>query len=293
MNDKKPTKESDIYSFGILILQVLKHEINVFSEHFENVESIEELILKNIQPIIPKDIPTQLSEILESCFSEDPNQRPYASDLKDVFEKILNEERYKKRFDSFKNKNEEAQAMIQDLELNNNDEDLMKMFLYGMQLYENQKEREGMKYIRFAARKGLYDAKNFYKSIRKDNSQYSHQLNNKDSYENKPHKIIIHLRDDNSFEQNGFDFKQLMEKVLDYINHNDKIEFKDQKLLKRKFIFTKEAKKRLITLKKYIDVGIPVILEGPTGTSKTVSVEIICELLGRELIRINLRNQIE
>ena len=34
LNDNQPTKESDIYSFGILILQVLKHEVNIFSDSF-------------------------------------------------------------------------------------------------------------------------------------------------------------------------------------------------------------------------------------------------------------------
>lgn len=39
----------------------------------------------------------------------------------------------------------------------------MKTFFYEMQLYENQKERESMQFIRLTAKKSLNDTKNFLK----------------------------------------------------------------------------------------------------------------------------------
>ena len=41
-------------------------------------------------------------------------------------------------------------------------------------------------------------------------------------------------------------------------------------------------------LKKYIELGIPILIEGPTGSSKTLSSEIVCKYLEREIISINL-----
>jgi MoxR-like ATPase len=48
---------------------------------------------------------------------------------------------------------------------------------------------------------------------------------------------------------------------------------------KKNFILTTAAKKRLILLKNFIELKINVLLEGPTGTAKTLSAEIICDLL--------------
>ena len=49
------------------------------------------------------------------------------------------------------------------------------------------------------------------------------------------------------------------------------------------------------TMGKYVfsDIsrGIPVLLEGPSGTSKTFSAEIICDLLGKKKIRFNLSSE--
>ena len=45
---------------------------------------------------------------------------------------------------------------------------------------------------------------------------------------------------------------------------------------------------KLCMLKKYIELGIPVLIEGPTGSSKTLSSEIVCKYLEREICSINL-----
>lgn len=58
--------------------------------------------------------------------------------------------------------------------------------------------------------------------------------------------------------------------------------------MNKNFVFTEEARKRLTILFNYLEAGIPVLLEGPTGTSKTLSTEIACEYSGRKLIRFNI-----
>ena len=47
----------------------------------------------------------------------------------------------------------------------------------------------------------------------------------------------------------------------------------------KNFILTTEAKNRLMLLKNLIELKINILLEGPTGTAKTLSAEIICDLL--------------
>jgi hypothetical protein len=54
------------------------------------------------------------------------------------------------------------------------------------------------------------------------------------------------------------------------------------------FIFTDGAKERIAKIHTYFQNKIPILLEGPTGTSKTRSVQIICTLLRTELVRLNL-----
>ena len=45
------------------------------------------------------------------------------------------------------------------------------------------------------------------------------------------------------------------------------------------FIPTDEAKERLQKIKNFFDSRIPVMLEGPTGTSKTKTIQVLCDIL--------------
>ena len=57
------------------------------------------------------------------------------------------------------------------------------------------------------------------------------------------------------------------------------------------FILTEEAKKRLQKIKNLFDSKILVLLEGPTGTSKTKTIQILCKILGKQFRRFNLNNE--
>ena len=54
------------------------------------------------------------------------------------------------------------------------------------------------------------------------------------------------------------------------------------------FILTEEAEERLQKLNNLFISKIPVLLEGPTGTSKTKTIQVLCKLKNLELIRFNL-----
>ena len=58
--------------------------------------------------------------------------------------------------------------------------------------------------------------------------------------------------------------------------------------VKGNFVPTKEAKKRLQKIKNFFDSRIPVMLEGPTGTSKTKTIQLLCDVLKKKLVRFNL-----
>ena len=65
----------------------------------------------------------------------------------------------------------------------------------------------------------------------------------------------------------------------------------DPNIIKGNFILTNKARERLQKLKYFFDAKIPILLEGPTGTSKTKTIQILCEILGRKLVRFNLSNE--
>ena len=73
-------------------------------------------------------------------------------------------------------------------------------------------------------------------------------------------------------------------------NENEEFNFEFAGIEDENFIATEEAKKRLQKIKSLIESKNHVLLEGPTGVSKTKTIQILCKLLGKNLKRINLNN---
>ena len=65
----------------------------------------------------------------------------------------------------------------------------------------------------------------------------------------------------------------------------------DEEKIKGNFIFTKEAGNRIQKLYNQFKSNNPIMLEGPTGTSKTKTVQVLCDLQNLKLIRINLSSE--
>ena len=61
--------------------------------------------------------------------------------------------------------------------------------------------------------------------------------------------------------------------------------------IKGNFVLTEEAKKRLQKIKNFFDSRIPVILEGPTGSSKTKTIQVLCDVLKIKLVRFHLSSE--
>ena len=65
----------------------------------------------------------------------------------------------------------------------------------------------------------------------------------------------------------------------------------DYSKFKGNFIFTDEAEKRIQKLYNHFKSRNPIMLEGPTGTSKTKTVQVLCNLENLDLIRMNLSSE--
>lgn len=83
--------------------------------------------------------------------------------------------------------------------------------------------------------------------------------------------------------------------INEIISENDEFNFeKEFKIEKFKEIAKKYnyiwdgLENQLCLFKKYLERGINILIEGPTGTSKSFTSEVISEYLGYELISMNL-----
>ena len=83
---------------------------------------------------------------------------------------------------------------------------------------------------------------------------------------------------------------QIIINIQDHIKVKDKFEYDKEILEKKNFIITENSIERIQKISHYISRGIPVLLEGPTGTSKTFSTEFACLIAkpNNPLIRFNM-----
>ena len=76
------------------------------------------------------------------------------------------------------------------------------------------------------------------------------------------------------------EIEEIQEEIKNHRDETAKFQKFDLEALKKKnFITTKGALNKLNEIYNYIKLGIHLIIEGPTGTSKIFSVEIICNQL--------------
>ena len=89
------------------------------------------------------------------------------------------------------------------------------------------------------------------------------------------------------------DFHQIYSKASSLLDADYQIPLNIDKVkvTTKNFIFTENAIKKLKEIKYYILNNYPVLLEGPTGTAKTKSVEILCEEMGLKYRRFNLSSE--
>ena len=72
----KTSKASDVYSFAIIVWEMLTRKIP-FGDLTENpIKLIKNIINSNLRPPIPPSCPAILTKVLQQCWSENPDARP-------------------------------------------------------------------------------------------------------------------------------------------------------------------------------------------------------------------------
>jgi serine/threonine protein kinase len=82
-NGNTPTKESDIYSFG-MIMWMLSSGVRPYSDRPHDLKLIQD-ICSGLRPNIVDGTPSIFSKLMLQCLDADPSNRPTASDLYECF----------------------------------------------------------------------------------------------------------------------------------------------------------------------------------------------------------------
>ncbi|KAK8887864.1 hypothetical protein M9Y10_038923 [Tritrichomonas musculus] len=101
LNSEDATKASDVYSFAMIVFEILAKE-KPFKE-LNNINQIFfEVVTKSRRPVMPFDeVPQCYIELIESCWSQDPNDRPSFNQIVEVLKsdsRFLNENVNKEEF---------------------------------------------------------------------------------------------------------------------------------------------------------------------------------------------------
>jgi serine/threonine protein kinase len=82
------TKQSDVYSFGLIVWQMLTKETP-----FADIPCLSTMYLigNNKTPLIPEDCPVYFRNIMQSCWNTDPEKRPCFTDLIKTMKQIRND----------------------------------------------------------------------------------------------------------------------------------------------------------------------------------------------------------
>ncbi|KAK8895427.1 hypothetical protein M9Y10_023891 [Tritrichomonas musculus] len=284
--------KSDIYSFGIIVLQIFHRRINIFSNKNQDVSEIEKEInnfhFEDIIDILPESI----RSITLKCLSYVPEDRPNASEIRSTFQEIISKAQFNDYYTKLQNfihskfeSEDDENELKKEIENNN----IEYLFKYAVKIKQTN-ENEALLYFRYGANQNPPHTPSlkYYESICRKRKEPADQIQ---IIDNGPSKKFIHLMNDPFFMKTKIDMNTIVNDVNKHFNDEETIEFDKEILKKKGFILTKGAQKRLTKICRYILEGVPVLLEGDTGTAKTKSVQICCEMLEKRLVKYNLSSE--
>lgn len=241
-------QKTDIYSFGIIALQIFQQNINIFSNREQTISEIEDEIMKfNFQDIIDI-VPESIRSIILKCLSYVPEDRPEASEIRLAIEDIIVNSQFSNMYVKLQNSiqfecNNDENELKQELEKNN----IEYLFKYAVKIRQTN-EDEALLYFRYGANQKPPHTPSlkYYESITRSrkNKKEPNQLIIESEIKNK----FVHLMDDPFFMKTKIDMNAIVDDVNKHINDEETIEFDEEILRKKGFILTKDAKKRLIKI---------------------------------------------
>jgi len=78
MKNQQYTEKIDIYSFGIVLWELISREVP-FDEYYDELKwntILEDKIIKGLRPTIPSECPNEMKDLISDCWSDDPKKRP-------------------------------------------------------------------------------------------------------------------------------------------------------------------------------------------------------------------------
>ena len=94
LKGEKYTRAADIYSLGTIMYEVLTGFKPFYNEIWDNDLGLR--IINGLRLQFPVKMIPQLEKIIQSCWSTEPEQRPTARKLWEIFEELLKDEEFKK-----------------------------------------------------------------------------------------------------------------------------------------------------------------------------------------------------
>lgn len=84
------SKESDIYSYAIMVIQILSGNALIYDENVDDIEMfLNKIRIGDIKPNIPRKIPKDLKTLLDQCLNEQLDLRPSFNMIYTKLEEII------------------------------------------------------------------------------------------------------------------------------------------------------------------------------------------------------------
>eukprot|EP00210_Caulerpa_lentillifera_P004240 g4044.t1 len=87
LNEGKLSSASDVYSFGILLWEILSRKKPFAGKN--HTEIILSVVNKRMRPVLPPNVPEDFSNLIQSCWTHEYTQRPTFPDIIDTLTVIL------------------------------------------------------------------------------------------------------------------------------------------------------------------------------------------------------------
>jgi len=87
MCKRKPyCRKVDVYSFGLVLWELVSGSIPY--EEMTPLQAAFAVVNKNLRPVVPSSCPAPLQQLMEQCWSVQPDKRPEFSQIVQILEKL-------------------------------------------------------------------------------------------------------------------------------------------------------------------------------------------------------------